>query len=261
MLKDSVKKTLKRVGSYFIRRVTIKHDGFSLTGRLTDYGFLRALARSEREPYMYELFKSQVHADTVAVDLGAHLGHYTLAAARAVGPRGKVFAFEADPETLSYLRNNLEKNQLASLVECTQAAVTDKIGSVTFQIDTLQPDFSSTQAKRTGASIKSITVPSLTLDAFFADKERKPDLIKMDIEGAESLALLGAKGLLTGTKKPLLFVESNPQALQAFHLQPAQLVEQIKALGYDVKLIDENKKALRVITPEDLQECCNLFCK
>jgi FkbM family methyltransferase len=60
----------------------------------------------------------------VFVDLGAHAGSYTLIAARAVGPSGRVVAVEADPRTVERLRNNVRLNGLEN-VEIVHGGVSD----------------------------------------------------------------------------------------------------------------------------------------
>lgn len=122
----------------------------------------------------------------VVYDVGANVGFYTLAAARIVGPSGHVFAFEPEARNVGLLRRHVALNQLRN-VTIVQAAVGEREGLVGFAGEreqgrvTDQGDF---------------LVPALSLDGFIASGRPAPDFVKMDVEGAEAMALAGAARLL-----------------------------------------------------------------
>jgi FkbM family methyltransferase len=119
----------------------------------------------------------------VAYDVGANAGYYTLALSRLVGKSGRVFSFEPDARSAHLLRRHLELNDLRN-VTFVQAAVSGEVGLVPF----------------TGWEVvdsSSYVVPSISLDSFIASGNPSPDFIKMDIEGAEGAALIGASNLLS----------------------------------------------------------------
>ncbi len=72
--------------------------------------FLGFYLIGEYEPETTDLFVSLLHEGDVVVDIGAHIGYYTLLAARTVGKDGKVFAFEPDPDNYALLVKNVEMN-------------------------------------------------------------------------------------------------------------------------------------------------------
>jgi len=125
-------------------------------------------------------------------DLGANAGFYTLVMSRLVGRHGRVIAFEPDSGNVSLLRGHVTLNKLEN-VSIVQAAVSEAASLL---------GFSSTG----GATARldqnnNYLVPTLSLDATLDNGQLpEPDIIKMDVEGAESLVLRGAKNLIARRK-------------------------------------------------------------
>lgn len=170
------------------------------------------------------LFERTVTRGCVVFDLGGHVGFYTLLASELVGPNGKVFVFEPVPRNLSYLKEHLRLNH-ASNVTVIEAAVSERSGAVFFDEG---PDSSMGHL----ASDGRLQVMTVTLDELFSNGEiPAPDYIKIDIEGAEYSALLGARSIL---------MESHPTVFLATH---GSSVHQeccclLRSLGYQLQPID-----------------------
>lgn len=122
-------------------------------------------------------------------DVGANAGFYTLAFARLVGERGHVWAFEPLAENVAYLNRHLALNGIGN-VTVVQAAVAEGEGVAGFA-----PAHNRSQGHLSeGASLRVATV---SLDQFCAKAGfASPDLIKLDIEGGESLAFKGAQRVI-----------------------------------------------------------------
>jgi FkbM family methyltransferase len=113
-------------------------------------------------------------------DVGAHAGYYTLALSRRVGSRGRVVAFEPDAGNAARLRRHLALNAVRN-VEVVEAAVLEKRGETRF----------ASAGYLGHVSDRGAAVPTVPLDDYgFADA------IKMDVEGAEAVALKGATRIL-----------------------------------------------------------------
>ncbi|MDR7505918.1 MAG: FkbM family methyltransferase [Armatimonadota bacterium] len=68
----------------------------------------------------------------VFVDVGAHIGYWSILAARIIGPEGKVVALEPDPEAAELCRSNIHANELSGIVDVIQAAAWSTEGQVEF---------------------------------------------------------------------------------------------------------------------------------
>lgn len=150
------------------------------------------------EPETARFILSFLRAGMVFFDVGAHIGEYALLASRRVGPSGDVHAFEPQPSTLAVLQNNVEINRLRN-VKLNGCAVSDHDEEVDFGVRA-EPSLSSIVRESEGLGdeglLCSMKVSSRTLDSYCRECECSPDLIKIDVEGAELLVLQGAEGLL-----------------------------------------------------------------
>jgi FkbM family methyltransferase len=165
----------------------------------------------------------------VAYDVGANIGFVSLLLARRLGETGTIFAFEALPDNLERLRTHVEINGLASRVTVIPGAVTATSEPVRFLVGP-----SGAMGKAEGSAGRSeghrdtIEVPGITLDDFvYRDGNPPPQIIKMDIEGGEILALQGM---------PRLLAEAHPLILLELHGPEAARVawDTLTAAGYQI---------------------------
>jgi FkbM family methyltransferase len=134
-------------------------------------------------------------------DIGAQAGYYTLSFSRLVGPSGQVIAFEPCVSGLRYLLEHVRMNGLAN-VQVVQAAVGAAPGLAGFSTDL--PRCMNHLTGPDGV----LLVPVISLDTAAL---APPDLIKIDIEGAESLALSGARALLAAHRPIVLVALHGPE--------------------------------------------------
>jgi FkbM family methyltransferase len=164
-------------------------------------------------------------------DVGANVGFYTLAFSRLVGDTGKVVAFEPSGLNAAYLLQHVTLNNLTN-VTVVQAAVSDEVGVVSFAVG--RSSFVGAITNSSGYQI-----PSLSLDDYSQQHSGGvfPDVIKIDVEGAESSVLSGASRLLA---------EGKPELWLALHSE-----EQMKLCS---KLLAEAGYAVFSICGEPLSE-------
>lgn len=153
---------------------------------------------------MTEIFKKVVKQGDIVVDVGASLGFYTLLAAKLVGEKGKVYAFEPEPTNYSLLLKNIEINGYDNVI-AVQKAVFSTTGTIRLFLD--PGDVGGHSLYQSDGSRKSIEIESITLDEFFESKEQRIDVIKMDIEGAEQAAFLGMERILRENENLKMFIE------------------------------------------------------
>lgn len=166
------------------------------------------------EPALQSLVLQLVQPGMVAYDVGANIGYFSILMARQVGLQGRVYAFEALPENLQRLRSNLELNRLEERVLVVAGAVTQKAGPARFLVHASggmgKVDGSTGRPERYQ---KTIVVEGLSLDEFVYERGNPPpQLVKMDIEGGEVLALPGMIRLLEEARPLLLLELHGPQA-------------------------------------------------
>src|SRR5713226_6414705 len=136
----------------------------------------------------------------VFYDVGANVGFYSLLASKLIFP-GRVYAFEPMRENIPYLRSHLELNRVKN-VELLEIAVSDECGFASF----------TKEASRAMGHLEpggSASVRTYTLDALIHEnRTAPPDYIKMDIEGGEFRALVGAKDCFARFR-PTLFLATH----------------------------------------------------
>ena len=193
----------------------------------------RDLCTGTRELLIQETLSKHLGAGMVLYDLGANLGLFTLVGARCVGRRGKVYAFEPDPDVCRRLSENVLRNGFSN-VEVVQAAVCSRTGSTAFaRADPhISPDMGLGRIGNSITAPSLIRVRSVALDDFVRDA-LPPDVIKCDVEGAETEVLQGARSLFE-RQKPVIVCE----------LHSAEGTESVKALlvqiGYTLRWLDVN---------------------
>jgi FkbM family methyltransferase len=189
---------------------------------------LALVRRGLLEPEDVRLFLSLLRSGMTVFDVGANVGMYTLLAARRVGAAGAVHAFEPTPHVAASLRANVALNRLANVV-VNEAAVSDTAGVATLYLQAGSDR--NTLADRGGTPTP---VRTLTLDDYVAARGLgRVDVMKMDVEGAEVMALGGASQLLSAEDAPVLLLEINPEALEAACSSAAELRGLLAAHGYD----------------------------
>src|SRR5205085_7533724 len=155
----------------------------------------------------YEALKRETRPGATVLDVGANVGCYTMLLAGWAGDSGRVYAFEPAAASRAGLERHLALNGLAARVSVRREAVSDRAGDAPFVDAGTHGDNRLVPATTPG----STTVPSLSIDGFCEDAGLSPDVIKIDIEGAELAALRGARRTIARRGAALaLFVELHP---------------------------------------------------
>lgn len=159
------------------------------------------------------------------VDGGANIGYFTLLAAQRVGPHGRVDAFEPQPENRARLEANLRVNALSDGVRLHAQALADRAGEAALHI--LQgPQHNHGEASLFAApGAATMAIATARLDEVLAGLS--PRLIKLDIEGAEPLAIAGMAGLLQGTRPPMVLMEHNAAAAARAGFAPTEALDRL----------------------------------
>lgn len=168
------------------------------------------------------LFEKYVNPGMVVYDIGANAGFYTLLSAILTGSNGKVFAFEPVPQNIFYIKKHLGLNKITNTV-VVEKAVSEKTSKLKF-------DLSSNPSMGHFSEDGEFEVETISLDEFTKQGNPPPDLIKMDIEGAEFDALNGAQEILK-TKKPIIFLATHGNEVKK------NCLELLQKMNYKIEII------------------------
>lgn len=205
LLPDRLKNWLRRFG--WLRRT----DTFTwelpapLSGyRMRGPGVFGTYIEEPYETFVVRALTCLIQPGWITVDVGAHLGYFTLLLARLVGEAGQVFAFEAHPENAQWLRENVILNELTKQVTVENLAVSDGRQTVV-RLNAPLRYTCEWSIVRDSPVHHFLEIPAISLDQYFAQGPCV-DFIKLDIEGAEYLALQGMCSLLD-RDQPICLIE------------------------------------------------------
>jgi FkbM family methyltransferase len=220
---------------------SLNGDKFRLT-----YEYAARYDRADRgvyEPVFYNAFVREIRPGMQVLDIGGHVGFFTLGAALRAGPAGHVHVFEPTPETVRILERHIELNGWEDRVTVFPGVMADKDGEMTFYTYGTSMASSLSRANTMDlnperpSQTKSVTVPAITLDSYCHSKGIRPDVIKIDVEGAELLVLQGARAVLASCK-PVILCEVHTRHLANCGGSLQQLERFVDELGYGVEPLD-----------------------
>lgn len=170
------------------------------------------------------------------VDIGAHIGLVTMPAAKMLKGRGHVYAFEPSKINNQFLRRHVAANSLQN-VTVSDLLVGENNGSVDF-FETVYPNGQNSKVitSRVNSYLKCKR-EQVTLDQYVAEEKIVPDIIKIDVEGAEVSVLAGAIKTIE-LFKPLIYLSVHPKELKETPEGLAGLIDLIGEIGYCCVEID-----------------------
>jgi FkbM family methyltransferase len=235
-INPAIRRHLKR---WYHQALTFQSRGAGLARVLPGGEVIRVLPEYEYvcwNPDEYRAFREAVRPGTVALDVGANVGAYSTLLGRWVGPTGAVFAFEPAPRVFDGLVRHIEINGLIGIVRPIAAAVGGSSTTARFLLadsageSRLAGSSESASPEPRPSSLRSISVPVITIDEFCERERLVPDFIKIDVEGAELSALRGARGTIRARRGHLaLFVEMHPSIWPALGFGREDLIAELRA--------------------------------
>jgi FkbM family methyltransferase len=201
---------------------------------------VRATHRYADENYELPVFnylKRSVQPGAVVLEVGAHIGMFTVLLARWVGSSGQVYAFEPAPRPRAALEDHLSLNRVREWVQVVPAAVSDRSGQAHFFTCGFSPENTLSPKHTRLPKAEAAETPITTIDAFCSAHKLVPSLLKIDIEGFELHALRGATRTLT-SYRPVVVVEFHPMNWPEIGVEPGQVSALLDALGYRVVCLD-----------------------
>jgi FkbM family methyltransferase len=192
--------------------------------------------------------RSKLRPGMNAIDIGAHIGYFTLLCAREIGQTGRVLAVEAEPEFVLQLRANIALNELEN-VEVLPLAAHRQTGMMAIwrnpeqfggSFDLVDPE--STSTPRQAARLDDVLDPDTPID-----------VIKIDIEGMDHAAVQGLEATIRRWR-PTILVEYHTLAIGLLGEDPVAVLRYYRSLGYQVSVLGTDALRLRDLAGMDLDE-------
>lgn len=226
--------------SHFLGEV----DGspFSVDSADTDIS-LRTYLWQEWEPAAGAIWVGLLKEGDTVVDVGANKGYFSLLAANRIGHTGRVISYEPLPRNIVDLEATIMAGRHGNWI-LRPVAVSASAGSAVLH-SPAGVGASGWGTLEAHAHIRSEAQPidtvTLTTD-FTHNNLQRIDLLKMDIQGHECAALLGASELLQEGRIGALFVEVHPKIMKPADLR--RMFDLMTAAGYRGRLLDESVRTL-----------------
>jgi FkbM family methyltransferase len=188
-----------------------------------------------------EVFRYFAKPGETVIDVGAHIGYFTLFLAELVGSRGHVYCFEPDPRAMNFLKTSITASRM-DWIEVSPLALAQGRGTIDFYLakglgsSSAIKSFQQVNASR--AMVSTISLDELVDEGRVTGTIR---LIKIDIEGFELEAIRGMVKVLK-IHRPIMVIEVNNEMLEARGETPAGLLELVASLDYKIAALMKSRR-------------------
>ncbi len=233
-LKKSEKKNLKK------ELVKKKVNDYEMYIDKNGKGIHRDLfLEGTREKVSVEIVKDLLKKRDVVLEAGANIGYYTILESKLIGDKGIVYAVEPVKENFELLKKNIELNKLKN-IKMFNIGFSDKIGKLNINVSS---EGNLNTPRNIGKDSRVESVKCESLDSFFKDK-KKPNFMRMDIEGYEDVVFNGGDKTLNSLRG--IFVELHFPLIEKEKM--INLLKMLKEKGFEIhkavmeweRLEDEN---------------------
>lgn len=235
----------------------IESQGLRLLVNAKDTGVaMPLLLWEEYSPYEMSIISGMLKPGAVFYDVGANIGFVALLAAKTVGPKGVVVAFEPDPRNLKLFYENILINGVNN-VRVFDVALSDREGAAHLATDKSNWGKSSLSVLNVSPMEHQRTVEvgiSRLDELVLAENLPLPDVMKIDVEGAEYLFLKGATRVMTLDRDLTLVVEIWPHGEENLGNTIDQCITLLRRMGFQLQLIDKEHCCLRPLEPAILAQ-------
>lgn len=206
-----------------------------------DWTTQRSFIYGTWEPAVTQVLQAQVQPGMTVLDIGAHVGFYSLLLARLVGAQGCVLSFEPMPDNYARLVENLQLNHLQQVTPIN-LAVLARSGEMEANVPEGEP-YSGSISPNQDYGTPRIRVHATSLDEFYAHSAQRLDFIKMDVEGAEGGILAGGLQTVRRSRPRFLIELHHFDGNVSANPVPALL----ESLDYDVTWLERWKMTSHIL--------------
>ncbi len=251
-LKSLLRSALKVLNVRYMRKIINGHEyllpleGYSLK---TMIGKSDAALNDPAEMGYLKHILDAIQPGQTVFDVGVYRGYFSLAFLGKVGNTGKIIAFEPNPHTVRLLQETIAVNHLSNMILVSKAVSDQPNGKLKMWVAGISSVSSLRGEALDTPSSETIEVDVTSIDQYVTETGIFPDVIKIDIEGAELLALQGAAETLK-QQKTIVACEIHPNKLPAFGHSAQQVEEFFAKLGYFARpdeIFNEAKSESKII--------------
>lgn len=197
------------------------------------------------ERWVTGIWVNVVKTGNVVLDIGSHVGYYSFLAARIVGPTGRVIAFEPNPRHHANFLRSIFVNGWEEVVRLVPAAVSNRSGFACLRIpgeltgsaSIVSANFAKLPRHAIFGS-RHIIVRKIGILRFLQRHRLEPDVIKLDVEGAEALILPELLSLYRFVQKPVeIIVEFTPNSWEKLRVNPERIFAEFVKTGFCIHAI------------------------
>lgn len=193
-----------------------------------------------------DFFLNNLRPNSSCLDVGANFGFFTCLMARFCH-QGKVIAVEPNHHVYELLRDNIHVNGLQDRTTAKHAAISDSVGTLKLYPRTTRSgntsifDVSEAFLDVLGEPrSEPFQVACLRIDDLLPEFDNRIDFIKIDVEGAEPLAMRGARQTISANPQLNIVMEWSPGQIQAAGFNVAEFVDDLRSLGLQAAEIGQN---------------------
>lgn len=188
-----------------------------------------AMLRGLHEPMVQEALRRTLAPGSTFYDVGANMGFMTLVGARLVGPAGRVVSIEPEPDNIAAIEANAGINGIATITAIAAAAAAETGPAEVIGVrDTLWTRLA--EVGEHPMERERLTVPGVRLDDLvYVQGMHPPDVVKIDVEGAELQVLAGM---------PRLLRDRRPAIIAEMHGRNLEVCELLREAGYRITNLD-----------------------
>jgi FkbM family methyltransferase len=220
--------------------VTVRVEGLrlALPGR-----FLPHFVFQEYEPVTKQAVRALLRPGMTVIDVGAHIGYYSILAGKLVGETGRVHAVEPAAENRELLRRNIDLNRVRSVTLHPHAAGRER-GRRAFHL-TGSSDSHGFYPHPLTKTVRTIEIDVVPLDEVVHGPVH---LVKIDVEGSEIEVLRGMRRILAENPGVALGIEWNPACMRSAGIDPLELPRVLQELGFgQIDVLDDYGRRTRTL--------------
>jgi FkbM family methyltransferase len=190
---------------------------------------------------------SELRPGMTFVDVGAHVGYFSVLAARSVGASGTVIAIEPEPRNLDLLRINLARNDCANAFVLPVAAHSEP-GSMSLALD---------EQNRGGHRLVPLGEAATIVRCVRLDDvlPAKVDVVKIDAQGYDHEVVAGLTGTLAANPQLIVIAELSLSELGRLSIDPGLVLSQYKELGLTISTFEDSGGVRRTSAKQILSDC------